>query len=220
MTKAEFKSEFHTKWNNINSNMAPGVSDKELAQMANSAYISIVKSLYNGTLSEFETNEETRAYLDTLVKQGSMTPVSSAESHSHIVDDSKLFTTPNDVMFVVYESAKITDNSNPCITNRQVVVKPVTHDQFWSIYNNPFKGSNDRKILRITHSETANNVTVEYYELVTKYAVSEYVMRYVALPEQISDIFTSTSEDICALPKSLHNTLVDYTVNIAKQIWS
>jgi hypothetical protein len=58
--------------------------------------------------------------------------------------------------------------SNPSYTE----VIPVAHDDLWRTLNNPFKGPTDKRVLRL---DIANNQV----ELISKYAISTYTVRYI-----------------------------------------
>jgi hypothetical protein len=97
-------------------------------------------------------------------------------------------------------------------------VVPVRQDEFHKIKKNPFRGSNDRRALRLDLSE--GNV-----EIVCKYPVSEYYIRYLKQLKPI--ILTQLDDDTelrgektpmtSELPESLHLRILNRAVEMALQ---
>lgn len=57
-------------------------------------------------------------------------------------------------------------------------MKPVTHDHFDKIKENPFKGKNKDRVLKLSLSD--NRV-----ELISDYSIKEYTVRYLRQPRPI-----------------------------------
>ena len=57
-------------------------------------------------------------------------------------------------------------------------VIPITHDDFYRTYHNPFRGATTRRALRL-------NTGDKTYEIVAKYPIDKYFIRYVSKPEPI-----------------------------------
>ena len=110
-----------------------------------------VTSCYNGKNDsgyQFEITEEDRRILDSLVVTTHPSR-STSTSNVKIVDESVFYNLPDDLMFVTYESVKFSNDDDGCINGKSAIVQPVTQDEFWKTYNNPFRGSNDRRVLRL-----------------------------------------------------------------------
>jgi len=180
----------------------------------------LVLSLYTGrnsSLQSFEETEELRRYLSDLVMEAELSPLTSSSGKPLGLDSrSKFFTLPSDLWFITYESVLLTEGKCEGHTTMQVV--PVTQDEYHRIRKNPFRGANDRRALRLDLSE--NNV-----EIVCKYEVSEYYIRYLKrlspiiledLPNGIT-IGHSDIETPCELHEGLHQRILELAVRMALQ---
>lgn len=243
MTDSEFKHEFDIMWNSIMSNQAPSLSGYEMSVFLTQAQESIVKGIYNGTLSNaFEATEDARSYLTPLVIQGYPLKVTGA-TYPHITQGSLLYNLdeifnsadPNpdgklpDIWFITYEGVKFKKNSKCGV--KEGIVKPVTQDIFWETRRNPFRKDNERKVLRLTVNANGTN----FAELITEYDVEEYFLRYVRKPRPIivedltiygPDIQidgetapTNSLGQCCELNTNLHRIILETAVKLAQQSW-
>ena len=105
-----------------------------------------------------------------------------------------------------------------CESHSSMEVVPVRQDEYHKIKKNPFRGANDRRALRLDLSE--GNV-----EIVCKYPVSEYYIRYLKQLKPI--ILTQLDDDTelrgektpmtSKLPESLHLRILNRAVEMALQ---
>ena len=102
-----------------------------------------------------------------------------------------------------------------------MIVKPITQDEYYSISKNPFRGANDRRVLRLLSD---NKV-----ELISKYGIESYLIRYLSKPEPIILDNLSTyrvtingKSEIteCKLNPAVHRILLNRAVQLAKSIWT
>ena len=138
MTTPEFITEFDLGYNNILGEGAPGLDNYERSVYLTTAQEELTKSLYTGgnpSRQSFEDSEHQRRALNELVKDYKATDV--VVSTRGLVDESKMFTVPNDIMFIVAETATIS-STDSCLNGKVVIVKPITHDEFMVSYKNPF----------------------------------------------------------------------------------
>ena len=133
----------------------------------------IVLELYQ----ELEQSEENRKYLSNLIKTGNYVPVGEQDetlinntfkSYKVEIEDS--------VLFMIYEQCTLSDENN-CINGRIVSVVPTIHDDLDKVLKNPFKSPNNRKVIRLDFD---NKI-----ELISKYNVSNYKVRYLKKPNPI-----------------------------------
>lgn len=177
MTTEEFSNEFDVLVGSFTSDDSLVFDEYEKSVFLTKAQEQIVTELYTGrnTMgSAFEETEELRSYLRDLIKEK---------------EDSYLdaFTLPPDVLFIIYEEAILTSAElKECENNIPVEVIPVTHDQLHRIKNNPFKGPSKKRVLRLDIGD--NNI-----QLISKYTVSKYKVRYIKKPEPI--ILVNLDED-------------------------
>ena len=181
----------------------------------------LVLALYNGrnsSLQSFEETEELRRYLSNLVKEVEPEPIVSSSGMPIGIDTEDKKTTfyslPTDMWFIVYESVKVSDGA--CGENYMMQVVPVTLDRYHRIRNNPFRGLNNRRSLRLDLSEGV-------VEIVSKYTVTNYYVRYLKKPTPI--ILTNLPDGItidgmgtttqCRLHEALHNKILEDAVHAA-----
>ena len=220
MTTQEFSLEFDLMYNNISSNQAPGLSEYEKSLFLTQAQEALVLDIYSGKLgSPFESTEEVTDYLSPLVKQATYT--TKVEGNG-LDSRSVFFNIDTDIWFKTGEKAIIKDDSLKCgnSTEREVDVVPVTQDTLYRTKNSPFRGPNERRILRLDCE--ANKV-----ELISKYPIESYTIRYLSKPEPIildnlpegltiNDISTPQT---CKLSSAIHRAILIRAVSIAKSVW-
>ena len=178
----------------------------------------LVIGLYSGKNpygESFEGTEEMRRYLASLIREASLSPITTSNGSPLGIDSkSKFFTLPEDLWFITYEAAHLSDAE--CEQMSVQDVYPVRQDEYHKIKKNPFRGANNRRALRLDLSD--NNV-----EIVSKYNVSSYYVRYlrkikpivlVNMPNGVTveGIGTATS---CELPSSLHQRILENAVIMA-----
>lgn len=226
--------QFDLLWNNIMSNQAPGLSAYEKSLFLTQAQKDEVIGLYNGSLgASFEATEEQTHYLAPLVKQASIEPELNQDSLYHIVSGSTVFKCPADLMFRTYESCELSDAKEFSCDGGTVTVAviPTTQDDYWRTSRNPFRGANKRKVLRLAYDSSvigSDSAHVDKYsELISKYTVTKYTVRYVKFPEPIilEDlpngllIDGKSTKSPCLLNDAIHDAIVLRAVNLAKAAW-
>lgn len=231
MTTDEFSNVFDTLTNSYQTNWGFGQDDKiAFDEYEKSFYLTLAQELivityYNGKNSsgyQFEVTEEDRRILDSLIT--TIHPEEfqyNTQNSWHIVGESKFYRLPQNLMFITYEGVRFSDKDDSCINGAYATVYPVTQDEFWKTYKNPFRGANKRRVLRL---DAGNNIV----ELVSKNPISDYLVRYLRKPKPIlltdmpedSDVSLFggwTSEQNCELDSSIHVKIVDLAVNMALQ---
>lgn len=225
MTLQDFSIQFDIFFNNIASNQAPGLNEYEKSVFLTKAQENLVLSLYTGKNSfgeSLEQTEEMRRYLANLLSEASLTPLDEEIETGFFLgmgNDSSLFRLPNDLWFITYEAVKIL-NEDKCNDKTAIAVVPVTQDKFQRTKNNPFRGVNDRRALRL---ELDNNLV----EIFCKYPVSHYYIKYLKklqpiILEDLTDdlsINGCTKRTECVLHESLHQRILDEAVRLALLSW-
>jgi hypothetical protein len=180
----------------------------------------LVIELYSGRNpigTSFEETEEMRRYLSRLVKEAKLEPITTSNNKPLGIDSSsKFFTLPADLWFITYESVWISDGK--CESMKTMDVYPVTQDEYHRIKRNPFRGANDRRSLRLDLSDGV-------IEIVSKYTVTEYYLRYLRKLQPIVLVNLGNEQDIegvstvseCELPETLHQRILDRAVQLALQ---
>lgn len=220
MTVEEFSLEFDLMYNNIMSNQAPGLTEYEKSLFLTQAQEALVLDIYSGKLgSSFESTEEVTDYLSPLVKQATYTTKVEGKG---LDSRSVFFNIDTDIWFKTGEKAIIKDDSLKCGNSieREVDVVPVTQDTLYRTKNSPFRGPNERRILRLDCE--ANKV-----ELISKYPIESYTIRYLSKPEPIIldnlpeglTINNISTLQTCKLSSAIHRAILIRAVSIAKSVW-
>lgn len=229
MTIPEFSNTFDTLLNSYGTQAQFGeqvskrqivLDEYEKSLCLTKAQEEVVVNFYNGKNpygDSFESTEEMRRYLESLVK----TKVYSTEeqvSGTGVSDNSVFYKLPNDVAFITMEQITYEDEALGCYSGSTAAVYPVTQDEYSRIKNNPFRGPTRYKAIRL---DTGNNTV----ELVSKYKIGEYLLKYLSKPEPIilEDLPNNLTiegrweHSECKLNSILHDTILERAVQIALQ---
>lgn len=229
MTNEEFSNAFDTLLNSYSTDAMYGegssVRDIALDEYEKSLYLTqaqeeIVTSLYNGknALGEsFESSEEIRRYLSNLVEETTEDPITTSDGKPlGLESNSKFFTLPEDLWFITYES--VATDGTGCAKKANMRVYPVKQDEYQVIRDNPFRGANSRRALRLDLSDGV-------VEIICKFNVTKYYVRYIRkikpivlvdLPDGLS-INKESKETPCELHDSLHSRILERAVSLAVQ---
>lgn len=227
MTNPEFSDKFTVLLDSYGTSSAFGkaapegrivLNEYEKSLFLTMAQDEIVSDLYNGhnSLGEsFEGNEELRRYLEPLITTR-VCEVSERED-SHITPGSVFYRLPGNVAFLVYEQVTVGNGSCAKEQTRILDVVPVLHDEYERIRKNPFRGPTERRVLRIDSGKHT-------VELVSKYPILEYKVRYVRQPSPIIledlsctgvSIKGEVMESECILNPILHDHILKRAVQLA-----
>ena len=177
----------------------------------------IVLEYYNGKNpfnESFEKTEEIRRYLSNLIK--TYTTVDKKTGYTGLSSNSVFFELPEDLWFITYESVNLKDDNLGCKNGEGIPVVPVTQDNYNRISRNPFKNTNDRRALRLDLGD-------KLVEIVSKYNVESYLVRYVArpapivlinLPDDLTINGISTKTE-CKLNPVIHRTILERATRLA-----
>lgn len=186
----ELYNKFQLYYDNVSSNQAPGFSLHEISTYLTDAQIELVRSFYE----MYEKDEACRKALVPLVMSELITE--SVTDIEKMAEESKFFKLPlithdgekelpvplPKILFVLYESLRNPNYSKECHGWWNCPVRPVTHDEFSTIYNDPFI-YNKRRGLRLDVSDGKDI----YAEVVSKRNGPDwnYHIRYVMRPTPI-----------------------------------
>lgn len=227
MNIQEFSNTFDTLLNSYNNQAAFGEgssrADIALDEYEKSVYLTkaqeaLVQEVYSGkyTADSFERTEEVRRQLDALVQQVAF----SKDTKSNHLSDKfkhKTYSLPADCWYIIYEQAKWGSDAGECVADGVADVVPVTHDEYQRTINNPFRGPNKRRVLRL-------DIGKSEVELVSSYNVGTYTIRYVKRPEPIVlcdleddglDINGVVSPQTCQLSDLVHQEILSRAVTMA-----
>lgn len=229
MTTQEFSNAFDTllnsygaqaKFGEEESKQAIVFDEYEKSLFLTQAQEDVVLSLYTGKNSyreSFESTEEQRRYLSNIIEEKAIEPNTDEDNRNlGLSSHSFFFTLPQDLWFITYESVTV-DKIN-CGSTVIMKVFPTKQDEYQNIEGNPFRGANNRRALRLDLSN--GNV-----EIVCKYPVSRYYVRYIRkprpiiltdLPDELS-IATKSKTTECELHEVLHQKILEAAVLRALQ---
>lgn len=228
MTVQEFSNQFDILYNAIATQSAPGIDAYEKSVYLTKAQLEIIKNYYdpesNRKQKGFEASEKRRADLKELIKPYSTNI--AIDNNTKLHPSSRFYPIPNDVFLIIQEQVLI--KSQDCYNNILKKVKPVTHDEFQTQIDNPFKSPNHNVAWRLNVSKINNQKVVE---IVSPYNVNgslEYKIRYIKYPkpiiiENLNTVFPGeglTVEGLntvqeCELDQEIHYEILDRAVQLA-----
>lgn len=228
MNAQEFSNTFDTL-------LQPYITKESFSEQNNLAFDEYEKSIFLTKAQEqivlelyqeLEQSEEIRKYLSNLIKTDNYVPI--GEQDETLINNSfKSYKVEisNSVLFMIYEQCTLSDENN-CINNRIVSVVPTIHDDLDKVLRNPFKSPNNRRVIRLDYDGKI--------ELISKYNISNYKIRYLKRPKPIIliplynesnlsiDIDTLNSDEINKVSNGetnpiLHERIVQRAVQLAVQ---
>lgn len=224
MTTEEFSNEFDTLLNSYSTIEAFGKTPStiELDEYEKSVFLTnaqeeIVIGMYNGKNTfedSFERTEEIRRYLSGLIKTYIATD--KKVGYTGLSKSSVFFELPDDLWFITYESVNLKDDGLGCMSGEDISVIPITQDKYHRIRKNPFRGTNERRALRL-------DLNGKVIEIVSKYNVDSYLVRYLSRPTPIilTDLTDSLSingisvKTECELNPVIHRAILERAVKLA-----
>lgn len=229
MNISEFSNAFTTLLNSYYTQSLYGEGESkvdivldewEKSVFLTNAFEDIVKELYTGNYlgNSFESSERLRRELDFLVTTETL---NSTNSTFKLADDKfthTIYKLDSDCLYIIYEQVQWQDINN-CLNRKIADVYPITHDDYWRVRNNPFKGPNSRRVLRLD----AGDKTIE---LVSSFPIGNYTIRYIKYPEPIilvdleGDLNirgknTVTDNSILQKSKAIHQDILERAVRMA-----
>jgi hypothetical protein len=125
-----------------------------------------------------------------------------------------VFLLPDNLLYIVYEQVSW-ETDNNCLNKLIADIYPVKHDEYWRIRNNPFKGPNSKRVLRLDKGSTE-------VELVSSFDINAYIIRYLRKPEPIvltllpeESVDNISTPQTCKLNETLHREILERAVKMA-----
>lgn len=180
MTIEEFSEGFDTLLSNHTGVIALDEYEKSL--FLTLAQEAVVKDFYNGS-KPYELTEESRRALSQLTTTIPITldKVDCEDintKNNYLLGDTYRAILPKDLFFIVYEQATIDQEEDICLKGKHIPVVPTSADVFYKVNENPFRGPSKSRALRLDVNEGV-------VEIISKYKLSEYKIRYVRKPHPI-----------------------------------
>ena len=219
MTSQEMSLEFDILYNNIASNMAPGIDEYEKSVLLTKAQEQLVTAIYDGS---FEGSEKLRECINPLVHTEGFSSSQGVKDETGVSPDSVFFAFPSGAWYIVYEKLNVISSTDKCSEGRQVSVKPVLVDEYNRIKNNPFRRARKTEALRL-NSEGMLELIVP-----SEFTEYKYVLRYIRKPQPIiigndsaddaltvNGIKINEGDKNCELLDAIHRTIVETAVALA-----
>ena len=103
-----------------------------------------------------------------------------------------------------------------CMNGEDISVIPITQDEYHRIRKNPFRGTNERRALRL-------DLSGKVVEIISKYNVESYLIRYLSRPTPI--VLTDLADNLsingtsvkteCELNPVVHRAILERAVKLA-----
>ena len=179
----------------------------------------IVESLYSGNniyQEGFEQTEKLKRYLSILVKDIKLDKYLDKDVPVGMESFSKFFRLPSDLLYITQENLNI--KTSDCYNNTNIMVTPVKQDYYQKQVNNPFRGLNTTRALRL---DIGDNIV----EIVCTNDINYYYVRYISKPSPIilvnlpNDLYINgiNTATECKLNVFLHKNILEEAVKLALQ---
>lgn len=233
MNVSEFSLEFDVLYNNITSNLSPGLSEYEKSIFLTRAQEQIVKNHFgikSNTKSEGLNNSIKRdTDFSTLFKTVSITSgITEIPNPTHTLNTRvRRFTIKEDYLFIINEFCEIVkrDSAGNVLDTQLTTVVPLHYSEFARLNSGPYKEPNLYETWRIISDVvTVNESTFDLY-IRYNWTLINYIIRYIKKPNPIILEELSTQNltidgkhavSSCELNPILHQEVLDRAVELAK----
>lgn len=218
MTNKEFSDGFSTLLNSFGITPNITLDEYEKSTFLTNAQEQLIIDIYSGRNviygKSFEQTEEIRRYLSNLVETYETS--TKVTGKLGLSQDSVFFEIPQDTWFITYEVAFLKDSRLGCLDGIEASVVPLPQDDLYRAKDNPFRGPSKDRVLRL-------DIKSDLAELISKYNVDKYLMRYISqptpiilvdLPDGLSINGVSTESE-CELNPIVHRAILERAVQLA-----
>lgn len=218
MTNKEFSDGFSTLLNSFGITPNITLDEYEKSTFLTNAQEQLIIDIYSGRNviygKSFEQTEEIRRYLSNLVETYETS--TKLTGKLGLSQDSVFFEIPQDTWFITYEVAFLKDSRLGCLDGIEASVVPLPQDDLYRAKDNPFRGPSKDRVLRL-------DIKSDLAELISKYNVDKYLMRYISqptpiilvdLPDGLSINGVSTESE-CELNPVVHRAILERAVQLA-----
>lgn len=218
MTNKEFSDGFSTLLNSFGVTPNITLDEYEKSTFLTNAQEQLIIDIYSGRNiiygKSFEQTEEIRRYLSNLVETYETS--TKVTGKLGLSKDSVFFEIPQDTWFITYEVAFLKDSRLGCLDGIEASVVPLPQDDLYRAKDNPFRGPSKDRVLRL-------DIKSDLAELISKYNVDKYLMRYISQPtpiilEDLPDglsINGVSTESECELNPVVHRAILERAVQLA-----
>lgn len=176
MTETELRERFNLHYNNILSNTAPGLNDYEISLYLTQAHREVVNSYYEGTYKgrSYDKDEIAKANLNRYIRSEILVDYVTSEPEFGLYHS--IFTLPPNVWYRLAEGAIFSTTSTP------VLIKPITHDDYYMLVDNPLKRPNESRAWSLEYNDGNEDRKIK---LITYNPNPFYKLDYLMVPEPI-----------------------------------
>ena len=218
MTNKEFSDGFSTLLNSFGITPNITLDEYEKSTFLTNAQEQLIIDIYSGRNviygKSFEQTEEIRRYLSNLVETYETS--TKVTGKLGLSQDSVFFEIPQDTWFITYEVAFLKDSRLGCLDGIEASVVPLPQDDLYRAKDNPFRGPSKDRVLRL-------DIKSDLAELISKYNVDKYLMRYISQPTPIIlvdspdglSINGVSTESECELNPVVHRAILERAVQLA-----
>lgn len=223
MTLEEFSNEFDVL---IDNARISGASVRSLNEYEKSVFLTLAQEqIVTAYYKSFELSEEARRYLKDLITTKS---VSGYTEDIELHPNARCYKIESNVLFIIYEWCSLTSDKK-CLSDKKVSVVPIAYDDLARILENPFRGPNKRRIIRVDipeNKDMTSELIIPSVYLNSDVSSIQYNYRYIRKPQPIilEDIGTESAglridnkykATNCELDSSLHRTILNIAVKLA-----
>lgn len=183
MTTREFSNQFDTLLRSYTTDTSVQLDEYEKSVYLTRAQEAIVKEFYK---TVFEADENIRSGLRPLIKTINAVQTNGREDSDQLYSDNYKYSyweVGDDLWYILYEEATQYDEClSDCFNGKQVNIRVVRVDELANSLKNPFMRPNERRIFRVDQGAEGDTSTLE---LISKYNVDSYRVRYLRRPHPI-----------------------------------
>lgn len=232
MTTTEFSLEFDILYNNIMSDIAPGLNTYEKSVFLTKAQEELIKNYFNPKGNKYVEGFDGSAKRQTDFSNLITVEPLSAETGDMIKqheNSSSIFKIPDELMLFIQESLKVNIED----TTRVLQVIPLRYDEYMRLMMRPFHYPARNQAWRILGNSHKSGTDMErhveiVYHLGETLSDNPYVITYVRRPNPIiiEDLVSGvsinglTEKSECELNEEIHREILQRAVELAKAAYS
>lgn len=233
MNVSEFSLEFDVLYNNITSNLSPGLSEYEKSVFLTRAQEQIVKNHFgiksNSKQEGLNNSIKRDTDFSTLFKTVSITDgITEIPNPTNTLNTRvRRFTIKEDYLFIINEFCEIVkrDSAGNVLDTQLTTVVPLHYSEFARLNSGPYKEPNLHETWRIISDVvTVNESTFDLY-IRYNWTLTNYIIRYIKKPNPIileelntQNLTIDGKHEVssCELNPILHQEVLDRAVELAK----
>ncbi len=203
MTRAQMHNEFKLLLDKVDSSSAPIFLPNEidrLLSISQDKFISKRAFGNNPRRTGFEEDQKRRDDLRTLIESDI---ISSQQPRANNKPNARFYNLPSNYRHAINEEIELVLESTGESAGR-VGVKPITHDRYNKIVDDPFNKPHEKSVYRLDFGGS-DELSVELIGS-GDYVLGNYILRYLKQPLDID------SDNDCELPHHTHREIVRMAV--------